>query len=92
VSALPLFTRRESAVLYLQVARSDDYLVEALAPSQVSQLLNALHRQGIEFVVANPNRRHQEDGRPVGPIIPLKDFGFDSTGENIYQELHDRAS
>jgi hypothetical protein len=90
-SALPVFTRRESAVLYLQVARSDDYFVESMTPHQVSQLLKAFHRQGIEAVVADPNRRHQEDGRRAGPVIPLKDLGYDSSGENIYQEIHDRV-
>jgi len=91
VDALMIFTRRESAVLYVQVARTDDYNVASFAPDEVRRMLKAMSKQGIDALLADPNRRHQEDGLPAGAVVDLSTIGNDPSGENLYQEIFDRV-
>jgi hypothetical protein len=88
--AVMIFTRREAAFLYLQVARSDEYSIESLAPHQASQLVKALRNQGIDALVVDPNRR-REDGRSAAATLRLAELNYDSSGENLYQEVFDRT-
>jgi len=90
--AFMLFTTREAAILYLQVARSNEHSVVSVSPQEAAHLIQALRGEHVDWMVIDPNRRHQEDGLPAGPVISIKTFDYDPTGENLYQEIFDSAS
>jgi hypothetical protein len=85
--AIMLFTHREAAALYLQVARSDEYEVITLSPQETAGLVRTVQSLGVQCIVVDPNRRHQEDGQPAGPVVSIPALHYDPSGENLYQEL-----
>jgi len=87
--ALMVFTQRETAVLYLQSAHSDDYDIAALAPHEVVNLLQSAASQGISRLVVNANRLHQALGE-ADDVVSMTALEHDPTGENLYQLLFER--
>ena len=85
--AIAVFSNREHAVLYLQVARWDDYKLESLSPRQLAGLLQGIRGQGVQHAMVNPNRREQERGVEQ-PLLHLERTP-DMSGENLYEEVQD---
>jgi hypothetical protein len=83
--ALAVFTSRELATLYLQVARWDDHEVRIVAPPQLSRWLQQARTDGIRFIMVDPNRLDQVRGKQQA-LLPL-DRLHDLSGENLYQEI-----
>jgi len=83
--AVAVFSAREPALLYLQVARWDEYEVADLSPPDLADLLKAAQGQGVTHALVNPNRREQERG--VGqPMLHLERTA-DQSGESLYDEV-----
>ena len=83
--AVAVFSARERAVLYLQVARWDDYELADLSPRQFGAFLRSVQGQGIKHAMVDPNRREQERGVEQ-PLLHLERTA-DQTGENLYEEV-----
>jgi hypothetical protein len=82
-----VFSGRELAVLYLQVAAWTDYRVRELSALQLGAWAASLHRERIRYLMVDANRHHQEHGRDPGALIDLTRLA-DRTGENLYKEIH----
>jgi len=85
--AIMFFTQSETATLYVQVARTAEYAIKSLAPQEAVSLVHSVRSQGIEWIIVDPNRRHQEDGRSGGAVIQIAALDHDPSGENLYQEF-----
>lgn len=84
--ALALFTDRNLAVLYLQVARLEEpHEVAALSPPELGEWLVEAKAQGINLVAINPARRPQLHRKPQ-PVLVLSDQP-DFDGEHLYREV-----
>lgn len=83
--AIAVFTAREMAVLYLQVAHWDDYRLADLAPRKLADCLLSARKEGINHAMVNPNRRDQVRGIEQ-PLLHLERIA-DRTGENFYDEI-----
>lgn len=84
--AVAVFTSRELAVLYLQVARTDAYRLEDLAPPQLGAWLENLRGHGVRFVLVDPNRHDQARGVEAQPRLDLQTVR-DFSGENAFREV-----
>jgi len=84
--AVLVFTYREAALLYLQVARWTSYGVRELSPIELSQWVPALESSEVAFLIVNANRRHHERSDDLQNAIDVRRIQ-DLTGENLYQEV-----
>lgn len=84
--AVLVFSTRELAELYLQVARWEDHTVTPLAPIELSQWLLQAREQGINAVLIDANRHDQERGIEP-PVRVVLDQLHDFSGENLHHEL-----
>jgi len=84
--AILAFSSRDLAVLYLQVARWDDYKLLDIAPSQFSQVVQDARSNGIHYLMVDPNRLEQERGQEPQPLLGIERLR-DLSGENLYQEV-----
>jgi hypothetical protein len=84
-AALPVFSTREAGVLYMQVARWDDYKLQAYSPRELGRWAEQLAQKGIRFLMVDPNRHDQARGIEQ-PVIDLETLG-DFSGENLYEEI-----
>jgi len=84
--AVAVFTSREQAVLYLQVARWDQYRIEDLTPTQLARWLENTATQGIRCVLVDPNYREQARGVEPQALLDLQALR-DFTGENVFREV-----
>jgi hypothetical protein len=83
--ALPVFSTREAGVLYMQVARWDDYKLQGYSPRELGRWIEPFAEEGIRFLMVDPNRHDQARGMPQ-PVIDLETLG-DFSGENLYEEI-----
>ena len=88
--AVAVFSTREMAVLYLQVARWDDQHVYELAPLRFSRWVQNAKQQGLRYLMIDPNRHDQALGRAQQPLLDLHRV-HDLSGENLYQEVRATA-
>lgn len=84
--ALAVFTDRDLAILYLQVARWEgNYSFAKLSPIDLEDWLAQARDEGIPFVMVNPNRNDQMSGQPQRVLI--LENQVDRTGQALYNEI-----
>jgi hypothetical protein len=83
--AILVFTSREQATLYLQVARWDNYQVRDFNPSDFSLLVRQARQDGLLLLV-DPNRQQQMTTAHGQAYFDPKDRG-DLDGEALYAEM-----
>jgi hypothetical protein len=84
--AIMVFSSREMATLYLQVANWDGHRLRGLSPRELSQWVTTLGRDHIRFIIVDANRHHQVHGGKAAPAMDLQTL-HDLSGENLYQEI-----
>jgi len=83
--AVPMFSARESAILFLQVARWDHYRIHLVSPLNLNNLVAHFAQEGIRYVMIDPNRHDQERGVPQ-PVLDLENIRHLS-GEELFEEI-----
>ena len=86
--AIAVFSSREQAVLFLQVAAWEKpYDAMPLAPPELEELVEDARGQGVKFVAVDLNRQGQTRGTPQN-VIDVEKLP-DRSGENLYHEVWD---
>jgi len=86
VDGILVFTHREAAFLYLQIAEWTTYQLREVSPLELEQWVPALTRDHVAFLIVNANRHHQVLGDTAQRAINVQALQ-DLTGENLYQEI-----
>jgi hypothetical protein len=90
-AAAVVFTNRELATLYLQVARTDRYETRSVTPRQLTRWVMELEGHDVRFLLVDPNRSDQRRGAEPKARLALSGLR-DRSGENLYQEIHSLAT
>jgi hypothetical protein len=83
--AVAVFTDRDHAVFYLQVAGWGDFEPVGLSPLDLGDWLKQARDDGVTLVVVDPNRRAQLNGEPQ-PALSLEGR-TDFSGDALYGAL-----
>jgi hypothetical protein len=86
--AVMVFTRRESAVLYLQVAGWEDYKLRELSSLELGQWALSLQGDHVGFMLIDANRHDQTEGKEPLRAIALGEMR-NLSGENLYEQMLD---
>lgn len=89
-SAVLLFSDREKALLYMQVAGWDDYMPISLSPPDLRAWLSEARGDGIELAAVDPDRQDHLQGTPQ-PVLVLGEM-VDESEDTLYREVLDLAS
>jgi hypothetical protein len=88
--AIAVFSTRELAILYLQIAEWNDCEVREVAPRHLAGLVQQAQDNGFFLLLVDPNRREQlREGEPQG-TLDLKHLR-ELSGERIYQAILDAS-
>jgi len=88
--AVPIFTNRENAILYIQVTNDHSYAATPMAPIALGGWLKRMKDAGVKYLAVNVNRpdRIRTD---VQPLLALDEYP-DLSGENIHDEIWARSA
>lgn len=87
---LPVFTTREKALLYLQLAQWDsDHVPAALSPADLKLWLDESRGSGINVAIVDPDRSGHLQGEPQ-PVLYLMEMA-DVSADALFSEIRELA-